>query len=278
MDNRKIDSKEVGLDVGLLLFKNFLDTDYLHYGLFNDNLDAKVINLPSAQVNYAEYLISIIPKEVKSILDVGCGSGRFANTLIERGFKVDCVSPESVLTDYAEELINSKGEIYKVAFQKFKSDNKYDLIIFSESFQYIPMKAALNNAIFHLNSKGYIIISDFFQIDAEGKSPLGGGHKFNKWKKLYSTFQIELKYSKDITKETAPTIDIANQLSQNLLHPIWKLILRGINQRFPRILKFLQWKYKEKIDKIDHTYFSGEMNGKSFLKYKRYMVYLFQKT
>ena len=182
------------------------------------------------------------------------------------------------MTDYAEELINSKGEIYKVAFQKFKSDNRNDLIIFSESFQYIPMKAALNNAIFHLNSKGFIIISDFFQIDAEGKSPLGGGHKFNKWEKLYSTFQIELQYSKDITKETAPTIDIANQLSQNLLHPLWKLILKGINQRFPRILKFLQWKYKEKMDKIDHTYFSGKMNGKSFMKYKCYMVYLFKKT
>ena len=92
MTYRKINSKEVGLDVGLLLFKNFLDTDYLHYGLFKDNLDSKVINLPKAQINYAEFLISIIPNEVKSILDVGGGAGRFAHTLIERGFKVDCVS------------------------------------------------------------------------------------------------------------------------------------------------------------------------------------------
>ena len=56
----KINSKEIGLDVGLLLFKNFLDTDYMHYGLFKDDLDAKIINLPKAQENYSELLLSFL--------------------------------------------------------------------------------------------------------------------------------------------------------------------------------------------------------------------------
>jgi len=278
MKNRKIDSKEIGLDLGLLLFKNFLDTDYLHYGLFTDNLEAKITNLPKAQENYAQYLISLIPDGVKTILDVGCGSGRFAHTLIEKGYYVDCVSPESVLTDYAEKLLKNKSEIINCPFQNFESEKKYDLVLFSESFQYIPMKEAISNAIKHLNSEGYILISDFFRTDELGKSPLGGGHKLTSWEKDYPEYPVQLNYSRDITNETAPTIDVANQLSQNLLHPIWKLIFQSINQRYPKILKFLRWKFKPKLNKLEYKYFSGENNGESFRKYKCYMVYLFQKT
>ena len=278
MADRKIDSKEIGLDLGLLLFKNFLDTDYLHYGLFTENLKAKITNLPKAQDNYTQYLISIIPEGIKTILDVGCGSGRFAHTLIKKGYAVDCVAPESVLTDYAEELLKNKSKIIKCQFQKFESKKRYDLVLFSESFQYIPIKDAVSNAIQHLNPDGYILMSDFFRTDATGKSPLGGGHKLASWKKVYPEYPIELKYSKDVTNETAPTIDVANQLSKNLLQPIWHLILQGLTQRFPRLVKILKWKYQHKLDKIEYTYFSGEMNGESFRKYKCYMVYLFQKT
>ena len=32
------------------------------------------------------------------------------------------------------------------------------------------------------------------------------------------------------------------------------------------------------LNKIEYKYFSGENNGDSFRKYKRYMVYLFQKV
>jgi len=278
MTNRKLESREIGLDLGLLLFKNFLDTDYLHYGLFTDGLQPKITNIPVAQENYAQMLISMIPMNVKSILDVGCGSGRFAHTLIEKGYSVDCVSPESILTDYAEELLKNKSKIVKCPFQNYESKKRYDLVLFSESFQYIPIKSAVSNAIHHLHQNGYILISDFFKTDAPGKSPLGGGHSLKNWEGLYPEYPLELKLCKDITNETAYTIDVANQLSQNLLHPIWKLILQSLNQRYPRILKLLKWKFNPKLNKIEYKYFSGENNGDSFRKYKRYMVYLFQKV
>lgn len=274
---RKINTKEIGLDLGLLLFKNFLDTDYMHYGYFKDDLEVKITNLPEAQENYSNLLLSIMPNNIKTILEVGCGSGRFAYNLTNKGYKVDCVTPKSALTDYAEELLKNKSKVYKSKFENFETTNKYDLILFSESFQYIKMKDSIPKSKEMLNPDGYIMIADFFKTNAEGTSALGGGHKFSNWKKIISEYSLDIDYEKDITNQTAPTIDIANQLSKNLAYPIWKLIINGFSSRYPKIFKFFQWKYIKKINKIEHTYFSGEMNGENFKKYKRYMLYLLKK-
>ena len=273
----KINSKEVGLDLGLLLFKNFLDTDYMHYGFFTDSLEPKITNLPKAQDNYADLLMSVIPDGVKTILEVGCGSGRFAYNLVENGYDVECVTPGSALADYAEELLNNKAIVNKSKFEKFDTSKKYDLILFSESFQYIKMKDSIPKSIELLNPNGRILIADFFQIDADGKSALGGGHKFSQWEKVLESSNLNIEFEKNITIETAPTIDIANQLSQNLAFPIWKMILNSLKRKYPLLLKFLKWKYVKKINKIEHTYFSGEMNGENFKKFKQYMVYLLKK-
>ena len=270
----KINSKEVGLDLGLLLFKNFLDTDYMHYGLFKDNLEAKITNLPKAQENYSELLLSKIPKDVKSILEVGCGSGRFAYNLHQKGYEVECVTPQSQLADYAENLLLNKVKVNKSKYEHFKTEKKYDLILFSESFQYIKMKDSIPKSIEFLKPGGFVMIADFFQKDVKGKSALGGGHRFSLWEKTLNESNLKIEFEKDVTDETAPTIDIANQLSKNLAYPIWQLILNGLGSKYPRVLKFLKWKYSHKLDKIEHTYFSGEMNGENFKKFKQYMIYL----
>ena len=274
----KINSKEVGLDLGLLLFKNFLDTDYMHYGLFKDGLEAKTINLPKAQENYAELLLSIIPDNISSILEVGCGSGRFAYNLCNKGYSVECVTPQSQLADYAETLLSGMAFVNKSKYEDFNTSKKYDLILFSESFQYIKMKDSIPKSMDLLNPGGYIMIADFFQADVKGKSALGGGHKLSNWEKMIADLDIDIEFEKDITQLTAPTIDIANQLSNELAYPIWKLILRGLGSKYPMLLKFLKWKYANKINKIEHTYFSGEMNGENFKKFKRYKIYLLKNS
>ncbi len=114
--NRKIDSKEVGLEVGLILFKYFLNTEYLHYGYFSNGLATEVQNLSQAQINYAEFLKGNIPSGVVTILDVGCGSGKFASELTKAGYKVDCVSPGKILTAHAKELLGDKCEMFNCKF------------------------------------------------------------------------------------------------------------------------------------------------------------------
>jgi SAM-dependent methyltransferase len=276
--NYKVDSKEVGLELGLRIYKFFLKTEYLHYGYFKDGLEADAANLKKAQENYAELIFSHIPEGVKTILDVGCGSGKTAEELLARGYSVDVVSPGQILTDYARAKLGGKAGIFQQKFEDIVTGNKYDLILFSESFQYIPMDKSIPGALKMLNPGGYIIVSDFFADDPERKSKLGGGHDYRKWLDIKTSFPIETLAEKDITAETSVTIEIVNQLNAEVVHPVWKSGWALAEDRFPFVVKIVRRMYGKKLAKIENKHFTGERNGEMFRKYKKYMFYVFKRT
>lgn len=271
---KKVNSKEVGLEIGLLIFKFFLKTEYLHYGYFSDGLEADVSNLKEAQERYTEQLFSLIPQGVDAILDVGCGSGKTAQELMNRGYRVDCVSPSILLNEYAQNLLGDKGIVYNSKFENFETDKKYDLIMFSESFQYIPIDEAIPGALKYLNPHGHILLGDFFRRDIPGRHPIGGGHQWTAWQSKLPTFSVDVVTETDITEETSKTIDIVDQLAKEVLQPAWKLGFKLAEDRFPILMKLVKWKYNKKLRKMEGKHFSGQRTGANFVKYKKYIMCL----
>jgi cyclopropane fatty-acyl-phospholipid synthase-like methyltransferase len=274
--NRKVDSKEVGLELGLRIYKFFLKSEHLHYGYFKDGLEADVANLKKAQENYAELIFSVIPDGVKSILDVGCGSGKMAEELLSRGYSVDCVTPGTILINYAKEKLGDRVVFFQCRFEDIVTDKKYDLVMFSESFQYIPMDKSIPGAIKLLNPGGYILVSDFFTTDPESRSKLGGGHDYSKWLDIRKTFPLKTLEEKDITYETSFTIDLVNQLNIEVIKPVWTSFWSLAMDRFPFGIKVARRLYRKKFLKLENKHFTGQRNGELFRKYKKYMHYLFQ--
>ncbi|MBT3205264.1 MAG: class I SAM-dependent methyltransferase [Gammaproteobacteria bacterium] len=275
----KVDSKEVGLVAGLNLFNFFLGTKDLHYGLWNDGLDVTVQNLPEAQKRYSDFLISHFPEDVKTILDVGCGAGGLATELLSRGYQVQGVSPSPLLSEAAQSQAGDDFKIHHGRFEdvKFSVNEKFDMVMFSESFQYITLNMVLDKAQSLLRPGGYIVICDFFKTDAPGKSVVGGGHKFIEFQKVLNDSGLNVLEEKDITKETAPNLDLVNQMGRDLLLPTMKLIGYTFKNNRPWLSKFFTWKFRKKLDKIDYKYLSGERNAESFAKYKIYKFYLLQR-
>ena len=136
-------SPEFGLALGLVAGRFALDMQDLHYGYWTEDLELTPQNMARAQARYTDELMADIPAGVRSILDVGCGAGNTARKLLDRGYEVDCVSPNEWLTAEARKVLGNRARVFESKFEDVKLDRTYDLILFSESFLFMKAEQAL---------------------------------------------------------------------------------------------------------------------------------------
>lgn len=274
----KLLSREIGMEIASLCGKHFLKLNHLHYGYWPRELEVDITNLHIAQEKYTEFLLSHIDENVSTILDVGCGNGQNAKRLIDEGYKVDCVSPSPTLYRQTKELLGPESTIYHTYYEDLVTDKKYDLILFSESFQYLKIEKAVNKTHSLLNDNGYMMICDIFKKDVEGKCPMPGGHRLSAFLDVVSEYPFELVKEIDITEETALNIDIENKLFMEVGLPSWEMLNQLMYSRHPLMAKFLNWKFKKKIAKLHKKYFNGNRTGEMFKKYKSYLLLTYRKA
>lgn len=271
-------SREAGLEIGLILARNLLKSNHLHYGYWPADLEVHFSNLRKAQENYATFLLSHIPTNVRRVLDVGCGSGQLAETLVDTGRHVDCVSPSAYLNAQARQLLGDRSRVFDGPYERFETADRYDLILFSESFQYVNPEQAVEKSLRLLASPGYLLICDFFRKDVPGRSPIGGGHLLDRLYGTLGAHPLEILEDLDLTSETAPTLDVADCLLRDVLHPTIHLGERLLSDRHPLATRILKWSFRRRIDKIHTKYFSGARTGEAFRKYKSYRLLLCRKA
>jgi SAM-dependent methyltransferase len=277
MKDKKTLSREIGLEIGTICGKHLLNLEHLHYGYWTKDIKVELANLPAAQKKYTDFLMSNIPDGVHSILDVGCGMGQTAKRLTEAGYKVDCVSPSSFLAQQARALLQEKSEIFECFYEQLHTEKRYDLVLFSESFQYIDPETAIQKTLALLNPDGQMLICDIFKVDINEKSPISGGHNLTTFLTMMSDYPFELVKNIDITAETAPNRDIENHICKDVLEPVSTLLGKLVQSRYPLLSKFLKWKYRKKIEKIRRKYFGEQRTAEIFKKFKTYRLLLYKK-
>ena len=273
---KKVSPNEIGLEIGLVLSRFFLNTEHLHFGYWPEDLDVNLNNVKKAQDYHSEKIIKSIPKNVETILDVGSGSGGLAEKLVDNGYHVDCVSPSEYLSDSIEQKLKKRATVYRSTFEDLDLQKKYDLVIFSESFQYVNIKKSLNKIPLVVQEKGHVLICDFFRKPGTGTKPLGGGHDWEVFQDYLSDHSFIEILNKDITRETARTYDLINQIIGEVADPVRSLSAKYLDSQYPTGIKFLRWYFKKKIKRINRIYFSGNMTGDMFNKLKTYRVLLYR--
>lgn len=270
-------SRNLGLETAAICGKHFLKLEHMHYGYWANGLEIDIANLHIAQKNYTDFLVSHIPDGVKTILDVGCGTGQTAKELTGMGYSVDCVSPSPFLSERASSLLGDSSRIFTYPFEELETTHRYDLVLFSESFQYLDLQKGLEQTVKLLNDGGFMLICDVFKNDAEGKSVLGGGHKLAKFRDRIRHHPLELVVDKDITKQTAPNIDILDAALKNVLAPVLDSGFGFLVDRYPLTVKLLRWKCRKKINRIYEKYLNGGRSSEDFKRFKTYRLFLYRK-
>ena len=281
---KKESSRLVGLDIALKVSSFVTGKEHLHYGLW-EKLDITLENLGKAQEAYTNLLFKYLPKKEPQkkleILDIGGGAGENAKKLIERGHRVTIIVPSKILAEHAKKNTNKKAEIVITTFEDYiPKYNSFDLCLFAESFQYIPIKIALKKASMLLKNNGEILIADCFRSDKKQigiiRQP-GGGASLKSMEKELEIQKFKILVRKEITKLVAPSVELEQKFYNTLGFSINRIVT-SLNVNRPITLKFLKIIYKiffskRRRKRLEKRLFENTRTADSFIKYNHYMIY-----
>ncbi len=279
-------------ELGLVLAQQILGVDDLHYGLWDADLDLKLTNLGVAQQRYTDMLIGTLPPARPGpvrVLDIGCGTGHLLAQLLDRGYQADGVVPAPNLAKLVRERLakrpQSASTLFECRFEDFPvraHENTYDVALFSESFQYIPMSVSLPTVHALLKPGGRLVICDFFKTEHHGdRGPgdrsFGGGHRLTDFRQQIANTPFVPLRDDDITSRVSPNLDLLNDFLLNTIKPVGLTLDRYLESNYPTLSWIARKLLRKKLDRANYKYFSGYRNKSTFERYKNYRLMVFAK-
>ena len=271
------------IDHVLKLYSESIRSPYLHYGFWDDpeSIDPNELTLDDmvkAQGRYIEHLASFIPDEVKTILDVGAGIGGNSSYLISKGYEVEALSPDEYQETVFKEKYDGQVKFHRSKFENFEPEKKYDLVFESESACYIEIEPGWKTAQKTVRDGGYLLASDYFLYhnDGSGDWHIKASHDEKNYIKKAEEYGFKLIKEFDQTENTMPTLDGAKALMERFIFPTLEFSSNYLGKNHPFILKVIKKAFGKKVD--DKMKQLSLLDSKDFKKYKRYMIYLFQKV
>lgn len=235
---KRFDTRTEGLDAYVYMAKTFADTPWLHYGMWLPDERVTVPNLRGAQERYVEKLLTLLPASPAEIFDIGGGTGEMAAVMRDKGYGVEMLTPSSVQIEAARERLGPEVVLHHAPFEEYEGQKKFDALLFSESFQYVPLEHSLGRAKDLLNENGIVVIADCFRKDNfEGGLVPGGGHKFSEFAAVAENYGLEIVTDMDVTEDVAPSMMIDQNFYRGFVSPMVDQLSAGLKQSKP----FLHW-------------------------------------
>ncbi len=277
-------------ELGLVLAQQLGNVEDLHYGLWDPDLEPSFSNLRTAQQRYSDMILAQLPPasgEVR-VLDVGCGTGHLISQMLDRGYLADGVIPARDLGELVRRRIGRRDgyqpRIFECKFEDFPVDEargKYDVVLFSESFQYIKPSDSLPLVRQLLKPGGRLVICDFFKTRAHGDGgpgdkSFGGGHHWHEFTATMAGFPFEQLKDEDITTRVSPNLQLLNDWLMGRARPAGITIHRYLSSNYPLATRLAMWVFRKKLRKLQFKYFSGHRSRETFERYKTYHLLVYR--
>jgi SAM-dependent methyltransferase len=269
-----------GVDFQLWFATDILRLQSLHYGYW-DNPGEITLDLEAArkaQTRYTEYLVSSIPPGVSTILDVGCGVGCNARALAAKGYKVTSLSPDANHKAFFANVPADQIHFCSSKYEDFFTDQKFDLVLMSESQNYFDADVGLSLTHRFLSPHGYLLICGMFRKQ--------NGPEFSQTRHVESEYLLraqqhgfEMVDIDDITQNTLPTLHMVRMAKQEYLDPALNVARRsGVSASWKvKVAAVLFRKELGKLKEIER-YYDEFGDPDFFARHVSYLRILFRKN
>jgi MPBQ/MSBQ methyltransferase len=284
MGKTKFDSRSVGLDIGLSFSRWLTGRENLHYGIW-DGLEVCAGNVGPAQEAYTAKVFAQLPDGPLRILDIGGGAGETAKKLIALGHRVEIVVPSAFLAERCR--INAPDAVvHEAMFEDAAITGPFDLCLFSESYQYIPLDQGIPKCLSLLKPDGHILIADCFRSETfapdKVQATVGGGHGIAAFRTFLQSQPLDLLFEEDITQAVAPSIDVEQGLFNVVGFGVTRVDQQLAVQR-PKTRSFVHWLMRRlmsprKRARLDQRLNQQTRNAAHFEANNIYLILKFQKT
>jgi MPBQ/MSBQ methyltransferase len=249
-------------NAALQYYLEMVGSPYLHYGYWEpmptSTDELTVGGLRKAQESYASHLLSFIPTNTHSILDVGCGIGGNAANLLKQGFKVEGLAPDAFQKEKFVSRTGGAAPFHLSTFEQFVEIAKasstppsYDLLLFSESSQYMSSKDIAEGAAQLTSSGGYVLLADMLRTNAEYREGIFSNcHVSAELKTAMEGAGFKLVKSEDISTQIAPTIDICVQSFQMFGLSTIRYVANLAQIAVPPIYSLLRYFLRDRLKKL----------------------------
>ena len=264
----------------LKFYSDVLGLEHLHYGIWEANDELTLANLKAAQDRYQQAIIDLLPpthadKPVR-VLDVGCGTGELSQVLKQKGYEVEGLSPDINHVDsYAEKV----GQpFYQCVFEDFQADKLYDVVIMSESCQYIALDKLFPVLDQCLTKDGSWVVVDYFVLGGVTGTLAKSGHTYTEFQRAVADSNLTMDFDRDITEATLKTLDFGCSLVERGELAL-SMLKQRIDQRswaLSKLVNFMLWLGRKEIKKLDENRIL--IDSEEFRKAKTYRLMRFKRS
>lgn len=248
----------------------------LHYGFFNINekITPSIESLIKGQKQFQEEVLNLIPSDIKTLLDVGTGTGDVAEEISTKNVQVTTISPDPNQSQWVQSRLNSNLKFELTKFEDFIPNQKLDCILFSESSNYVSLQELFSLSRANLKETGYLIIAAPFLLHKSENFP--DMHLLDDFYLYCKNESWEIELSNDYTAETAPTIWIGQQLLNKHVPPTIRLFKKYIDSQAPWYIRWLGIIFHFEIKKMDNILTNSlpsRLNTDAFKQDVRFMFF-----
>jgi len=257
-------------DLELALYAALFGNNFLHFGYFeNPPLDAQTISLADlkqAMDEYADLLVSRIEAGEKAI-EVGCGMGGLLAKLDAKNVAIAGVTPDK--SQAAHIGANWPHiELYNSTLEQLAAGDAglFDVVINSESFQYIDLERGIEKVDQLLAPGGRWLMSDYFRFSRDAHN--GSGHVLGEFEAALGAGGFEISERVDITQNVLPTLRYAHFLATRLALPVAGFAAK----KFFRRHAFFEYLLAPEVENKLKNVRLGTIDAEVFAAEKTYLV------